>query len=263
MSVKVMDIIDYIEKLAPKNLAEPWDNPGLMVGNACNKVKKVLFSLDCSEKVIDEAIEIGADMIITHHPMIFKGIKSIDFNSAIGRKIFKAIKNDITVYSAHTNLDIADGGTNTVLADLIDLQDIQPLLRLSNDTSIGKCGMLKEQIRFSEFVNELKLKLNAKTLNINGNLDTIIRKVGLCTGKSSSAEYLCAAKNNNCDLYITGDVGYHDAQIAEELGICLVDGTHYLTEVIVMPKLSEYVSQRFTDIECVCSNINGQTLIAY
>ncbi len=259
MSVKAKDIIKLMEVLAPKSLAESWDNPGLMVGNSDMEVKKVLFALDCSEAVLDEAININANMIITHHPMIFKGVKSIDYSTPIGRKLIKAVKNDIVVYSAHTNLDIAEGGTNTTLANLIGLKNIQPLLQLDNDTYIGKYGDLEKEVKFSDFIAEFKYKINTSYIVVNGNMDKVIKRVGLCTGKASSAEYIIAAKKNNCDLYITGDIGYHDAQTAEDMDICLIDGTHYLTEVIVVPELCQYIEKNI-NVECICSNINGQTL---
>ena len=116
MSVRLKYITEYIEELAPKYLAEAWDNVGLMVGDENTEVSKILVALDCRDEILDEAIEKGADMIITHHPFIFKGIKNMDFKMPLARKIAKAVKNDIAIYSAHTNLDIAEGGTNTVLA---------------------------------------------------------------------------------------------------------------------------------------------------
>lgn len=260
MSVKAKDIIKCMEKLAPKHLAEAWDNPGIMIGDCEMYVNKILFALDCSESVIDEAIEIGANMIITHHPMIFKGIKSVTANTSIGRKIIKAAKNDIIIYAAHTNLDIAEGGTNSVLADLIGLTDLSPLLEADKGNYIGKTGYLKNTVKFIDFINEFKQKINAEHIVVNGDYNRIIKKIGLCTGKASSADYITAAKNNDCDLYITGDVGYHDAQVAEELDICLIDGTHYLTEVIVVPELCKYIKNNINGVECICSSVNGQTL---
>ena len=256
---RVIDIINIIEKLAPPSLAEPWDNVGLMVGDLNNEVNKILFALDSSEAVIDEAINLGADMIITHHPFIFKGVKSVTNNTPLGKKIYKAIKSDISIYSAHTNFDIAEGGTNSVLSSLIGLKEIEPLIEVSDGNFIGKCGRV-DKIEFNKFIEDFKRKIGANYLVVNGNLNSKISKIALCTGKAASADYIYAAKSKGCDLYITGDIVYHDAQVAEDLGICLIDGTHYLTEVIAIPKLCYYVKNNFNDIECVCSKINGQTL---
>lgn len=127
MSVKCFEIIDFMEKWAPSFLAESWDNPGLSVGSAKSNVKKILVALDAEEEVIDEASFLGADLIVTHHPFIFKGIKKINFDEAMGRKIYKLVKNNIGVFSAHTNLDIAFGGTNDVLAQMLKLKNIDIL----------------------------------------------------------------------------------------------------------------------------------------
>ena len=121
MSVKCRDIMWLMEDLAPSSYAEEWDNPGLNVGDAEAEVKKILVALDATEAVIDEAIEKGADMIVTHHPLLFHPVKKINYDRPDGRKIIKLIKNGINMFAAHTNLDSAKGGTNDTLARLIGL----------------------------------------------------------------------------------------------------------------------------------------------
>lgn len=259
MSVKCSDIISCIEKYAPASLAEEWDNVGLMVGDCDSEISKVLVALDINDEVIDEAINIGAEMIITHHPLIFKAIKSVSSYTPLGKRIIKLIKNNIAVYSAHTNLDISNGGTNSTLAEMLGLINISNLLNTDIDTGLGKIGLLPEEMTFFEFAEKVRDILGAKHITISGDINTPIKKVGICTGSGADMEYMQAAKESNCDVYITGDVGYHDAQIANDLGICIVDGTHYLTEVPVVSVLCKYLSDK-VDIECVPSVINGQTL---
>ncbi len=261
MSVSIKNIIEHLELLAPKSFAEGWDNVGLMIGDENTEVSKVLVALDCRDEVIDEAIEKGAELIITHHPFIFKGIKNIDQKFPLSRKIAKAIKNNIAVYSAHTNLDIADGGTNTVLADLLELENTEGLLPIRDNLFLGRTGYLKNEMSFYEFALEVKNKLGADSLTVNGDPKRIIKKVGLCTGKACDTDFLAAAAEKGCDVYISGDMGYHDAQNAEDLGLCIIDGTHYLTEVIVVPELCRYIKEKFKDIDVIISNINGQTLM--
>ncbi len=261
MSVKIKDIIEHIEKLAPKTLAESWDNVGLMVGDENENVTKILVALDCRDKVIDEAVEKGANLIITHHPFIFKGIKSLDYNIPISRRIVKAVKNDIAVYSAHTNLDIAEGGTNTVLAELLELENIEGLLPTGENTFLGKTGYLKNEMTFKEFVLFVKKKLKANSLAINGDMNRSIKKIGLCTGKACDMDFLSLAVEKECDAYISGDIGYHDAQTAEDLGICIIDGTHYLTEVIAVPEICKYIRKKFSQLDVIASEVNGQTLM--
>lgn len=260
MSVKAKEIINIIEGIAPKELCCSWDNVGVMVGDINCQVKKAVIALDCSAAVIDEAIDLGADMIITHHPFIFKEIKNLDFSVPLSAKIANVIKNDILVYSAHTNLDIADFGTNYTLAKLLELENIQGLIPMGNDNYMGRYGSLKNELKFVDLIDFVKEKLGAEKIVVNGNKDTIINNVALCTGSGADFEFMAEAKKKGCQAYITGDVSYHNAQIAEDLGLCLIDGTHYLTEVIEVNTLYDILSDRFKNTEFIKSNVNGQTL---
>ncbi len=260
MSVKAEDIIKKMESIAPKGICCNWDNVGVMVGDSDKEVKKVLLALDCSADVIDEAVSIDADMIITHHPFIFKAVKNLDYKNPLSIKIAKVIKNDILVYSAHTNLDIADYGTNYTLAEILELEDMEGLVPMGEGNFMGRAGKLKNEMSFGEFIDFVKKKLGAERLVVNGNMDTVVKKVGLCTGAGADHEYLLRAKELGCDAYVTGDVGYHDGQTAEDIGICLIDGTHYLTEVIVVNTIYDILSEEFGNVEFIKSKVNGQTL---
>ncbi len=261
MSVKAKDIIEHIEKLAPKYLAEDWDNVGLMVGDENAGVSRIIVALDCRDEVINEATDKKADMIITHHPFIFKGIKNMDYKTPIAKKIAKAVKNDLIIYSAHTNLDIAEGGTNTTLAKILGLESTEGLLPVGENGFLGKVGYLKNDMTFKEFALFVKERLGADSLSINGDFNRNVKKVGLCTGKGCDTDLLLAAVEKGCDVYISGDIGYHDAQNAEDMGLCIIDGTHYLTEVIVVPEICRYIKNKFDAVEVMESEINGQTLM--
>lgn len=259
MSVKCKDIIAAMERLAPPYLAEKWDNVGLMVGSGEKNADRILFALDCRDEVIDEAIKIKADMIITHHPLIFSGIKSIDFSTPIGGRLERLIKNDIAVYSAHTNLDIADGGTNYTLAGLLDLENIEGLVQTENPGFyMGRTGELKEEMPLDAFVKMVKERLGAEKIAVCGKTEGVIKKVGICTGAGSC--FMAEAAAKGCDAYITGDMKYHDGQQAQELGLCVIDGTHYLTEVIVVPVLRDFIKKNFETVDCVASSVNTQTI---
>ncbi len=260
MSVTANEIIKKLEQTAPKELCCEWDNVGIMSGDAGKSVDTVLIALDCTENVIDEAIAKGADMIITHHPFIFKPIKNLDYSRPLSRRIAKVIKNDILVYSAHTNLDIADYGTNYTLAKLLELKDTKGLVPMGEGAYMGRIGELKEKMTFSELIAFVKDKLCAEHITVNGDMARGIKKVALCTGAGADYDFLLCAKNMGADAYITGDVGYHDAQNAEELDICLIDATHYLTEVIVVQTLFELLSSAFEEVRFIKSDIKGQTL---
>lgn len=260
MSVKAIDIIEKMRETAPEEICCSWDNVGVMAGDTQREVGKVLIALDCSDGVIDEAIEKGADMIITHHPFIFKPVKNLDFKNTLSRKIAKVIKNDILVYSAHTNLDIADYGTNYTLAYLLELENVEGLVDEGEGRYMGRAGELKNKMTFRQFIDFVKEKLGAERLTVNGDMDRVIAKVGLCTGAGADHKFMSRAKEMGCDVFVTGDVGYHDGQTAEDIGICLVDGTHYMTEVIVVKSLYDILSKEFKDVEFIMSGVNGQTL---
>ncbi len=260
MSVTANDIIKKLEQTAPKELCCEWDNVGIMSGDGSKSVSTVLVALDCTENVIDEAIAKGADMIITHHPFIFKSIKNLDYSNPLSRRIAKVIKNDLLVYSAHTNLDIADYGTNYTLAKLLELENTKGLVPMGEGAYMGRIGELREEMTFSELIAFVKDKLCAEYITVNGDMPRSIKKVALCTGAGADYDFLLCAKNMGADAYITGDVGYHDAQNAENMDICLIDATHYLTEVIVVRTLCDLLSSAFEDVSFISSEVRGQTL---
>lgn len=370
MLATVKDIVTFLEGIAPPNLAESWDNTGLAVGDNEHSVKKVLVALDVIDSVIDEAVEIGADLILTHHPMLlFQKINSITKNDALGRRIYKLIENEIAALSAHTNLDVAKGGTNDVLAEIIGLTnveilkgtyteelrkivvyvpqshlevvreamcnaggghiggyshctfqtqgegtflplagaspyigkegalektaecrletiallnkvdgiiealkavhpyeevayDIYPVEQKGKKEGIGRIGDLEKPMLFSKFAKRLKDKLNIDDiLRLVGDPNQEIRRIGLCTG--SGVEFMAAAKKQGADLYLTGDLKFHEAQKALELGLCVGDITHYASEVIIVPILQKALQQEAREkgwtLEVVCSKVNGQT----
>ncbi|WP_250277663.1 Nif3-like dinuclear metal center hexameric protein [[Clostridium] colinum] len=265
MSVKCSDIINIMEEYANPNLAEEWDNVGLMVGDENKTINKILVALDVDDKIIDEAIEKKCDMIITHHPFIFKGIKSIKASDITGKRIIKLIKNNICVFSAHTNLDIAINGTNDTLAKLLNLEKIVNLFEKDNSVvGLGRVGELPETMPFIDLIERVKKALNLNNLVVSGSLDTPVKKVAICTGAGGEVDFMFQAISKGCNVYITGDIKYHNSQVANDLGLCLIDATHYASEAIIIPVICDYInscSRRLNmNIEGIASTINGQTL---
>ena len=265
MAVKCSDIINIMEEYANPNLAEDWDNVGLMVGDENRTISKILVALDIDDKIIDEAIEKKCDMIITHHPFIFKGIKSIKASDTLGNRIIKLIKNNICVFSAHTNLDIAINGTSDTFAKLLNLEKISNLFEKDNSlVGLGRVGQLEETMPFSELIESVKNILKLKNLVVCGDLDTPVKKIGICPGAGGEVDFMLQAISEGCDVYITGDIKYHNSQVANDLGLCLIDATHYASEAIIVPVICDYInncSRRLNmDVECVVSTVNGQTL---
>ncbi len=265
MKANCKNIVDFIEKIAPTNLAEEWDNVGLMIGDFLMPVGKILVALDINDDVIDEALEKKADLIVTHHPFIFGSVKKINSESAVGRRALKLIKNDIAVFSAHTNLDIAKNGTNDTLFGLLGLENSEILVKsVDGVNGLGRAGDIPDEMEFYDFATYVKKVLKLDNLTITGRCDKKIKKVGLCTGQGSGREFMLAAKNIGCDAYITGDLRYHEAQFANELDLCVIDITHYGSEVLIVPVLCDYLNEcaknENLDFICIKSEVDGQTL---
>lgn len=255
MSVKVMQVIEKLQKLAPDELAQGWDNIGLQVGSAHHQVSKILLALDATTSVIEEAIHIGADMIITHHPMIFNPIKKVTKDEPTGRNLYKLIQNNINLYVMHTNLDAAFGGTNDVLGELVGLGNIEGLSHNENEPGIGRIGDI-ETTTIAHLAHKLKEALNISHVKIVGQPDQKVEKVAVCTGSGMSFLKDAIGK---ADVFITGDVKFHEAQDALDHHIGIIDVGHYGSENIVMPKIKDYLEafKLENNIEIAVSQVNG------
>lgn len=235
-------ISSYIDKIAPYNTKCEWDNCGMLIGNPKAQVKKIGFALDLTPQTLCEAEKEGVDLMITHHPAIFKAKKSFLF----GDLVFDAAQKNISVISAHTCFDCADGGVNDVLASLLGLSDIEsiesdecivPMLRM------GKC----EKISPKDFA-----RLTAKTLAttvrfING--ERSIEKVAVCGGAGMS--FLDDVIKSGADAYVTGDISHHEMLEAKEKGITVVAAGHFETEYPAMTALMNTVKKEFETVSCV------------
>ena len=214
--MKTRDIINILEKKFPKINAEEWDNIGLLIGDYDKEVKKIQFSLDATLESIENAISEKVDMLITHHPIIFKAIKDITEQNILGKKIRDLIKNNINVYAIHTNLDSSIDGLNDYILKKLGILEYKIL-------------DFDEEKNLKDFIEELKLKLKILNLRVISNdLNKKIKKVALINGSAMS--YWKKAKKEKVDLFITGDVGYHDALDALESGLNVIDFGHYESE---------------------------------
>ena len=340
---KVADIVGIINKIAPVRLAEAWDNPGLQVGDPTGEVTRVMVALDPTPAVIDSALEKSCQLLVTHHPLIFKPLKSISTVTALGTSIQKAIKGGLSIVSLHTNYDIASSGLNDLLAGKIGLShsvplkvtfacelvklvvfvpvghveqlrsalfsftarqgnyrdcsfaadgvgtftplegaepfagtigvmataheerlelliergqlpraikalltahpyeepafDVYPLLNEGEKLGLGRVGRLPEPTTLAEYADQLKKILSAPTLRYVGDPTAKISKVALCSG--SGASLLREAARAGADLLVTGDVKYHEARDAEDLGLALIDAGHFATEIIMVDEITE------------------------
>ncbi len=232
--MKAIDIIKIIENVCPENLAYPWDNVGLLCGDENKEIKTVLVTLDTNVNVVQEAIDVGADMIVSHHPILLGGIKRIDYSTPTGKMIKLLIENNIPLFAAHTNMDTAKGSINDALAELFNLNDIKILEQHTenSDAGLGRYGKIKTPVKLSELAEITKKNLKTPHVRVSGDLDTVISTIAVASG--SCSEIIPLAKSLGCDVIITGDMKYHNAIDNVESGICIIDAGHYPTETIVM-----------------------------
>lgn len=245
--VKCQDVMQAMERIAPRRLAAEWDNPGLLVGSPHDEVRKILVALDVREETVERAIEDGCDLIVAHHPLIFRALKALRTDDATGCKIARLIKADIAVFAAHTNLDSAAGGVNDVLAERLELHDVAPLVEGAADSEpgLGRIGSLRAEFSLEDFAALVKEKLGLSSMRVACAGERRISRVALCGG--SGAEFVGRAAAKGADAYVTGDVKYHDAERAIGLGIHVLDAGHFATEQPIIARLAERLKKELGD----------------
>lgn len=243
MFVSVKDIVKIINEMVPVRIAEEWDNVGLQVGRSEKEVKVIICALDFSAEVLEQASQLHADIIVTHHPAIFHGIKQLTDLNWRTALLLEAARKDIAVYSAHTNLDSVAGGVNDVLANLLELDNVEGLSGEDTLEGIGRIGVLKEAADLDVFAEKVKraLKLDHVTVISAGRK---VHKVAVCGG--SGMDFLDNVVQSGADTYITGDIKFHDAQDAKGKHINLIDATHQATELPVVNELADRLALRLS-----------------
>lgn len=262
--MNVGEILNYINEIAPLKYAETWDNVGLMVGSRKSEVNKIMLCMDVTARVIEESIDKGANLIVSHHPFLFSKLKSVDFDTMTGQQISKLIKNDINVISAHTNLDVAVGGVNDTLAEAIGLigcEKLKPYIPegFEVDMGLGKVGFLPNELAFNEFIDLIKKNLKIQSLRAIGVYPETVKKVATFCGSFDGD--LGSVIRHNVDVLITGDIKYHTALDAREMGLCILDVGHYASEHLIVNKLKEIFEKTFNNIEIVCSSLEQDPFI--
>lgn len=238
-------IVDIIEEFCPSSLAESWDNCGFQIKGESSEVNKVLIALEVTDEVIDEAIQNDADLILTHHPLIFGKIANVKADDLIGGYIFKLIKHNIDVFSCHTNFDKTEGGNNDYIGNLLELNNLRAF---KNDNGYCKVGDTPFEVTFAEVIHKVSdvFGIDERHFRSVGDKKKVINTIGFCSG--AGAEFMDDAYNEGCDLYITGDMKYHDAQRAKEIGLCVLDAGHYGTEKIFVENMSDILRMKIDEL---------------
>ena len=231
MTARVKDILDNLEIEAPFQLAESWDNVGLLIGNPDQQVTGVLAGLDATNALIDEAISNGCNTIITHHPVIFKPLAAIDTGTPEGQLLKKALRHDLAIIGCHTNFDSAREGVSDVLGQLLGLTDLRPLVASTGSaesTGLGRIGVYEKELNPEEFLICLFSVLELDTVQMAGKLPASIKTVAVCGG--SGSEFAPVARQKGADVYLSAEIKHNIAIWARENNFCIIDGTHYATE---------------------------------
>lgn len=246
----VADVLQYIETIAPRYMMEEWDNGGLLCGRRDKEVRKILVALDPFRNVIQEAIEEKADLIVTHHPLIFREpVTAVNEDTETGRCLLTLIEHGIAAINAHTNLDLAPGGVNDALAAALGLNNIE-IIHPAGTTEAGQpYGLLRsgtvEEQSLSIFLAAVKKRLNCEGLRyVDGGKS--VRKVAV--GGGSCADEMFDALDAGCDTFVTADVKYNQFRTAYEQGLNLIDAGHFYTENPAMPVLSKKLRAAFPEI---------------
>lgn len=254
--IKCKDIMSFMEKIAPRELAEEWDNVGLLLGNRDNEVKKILLCMDVTAASAKYAVNNGADLIISHHPFIFKKLGRLVENDAKGNVIYALIRNNISVFAAHTNLDFAEAGVNDCLAAALGIVNAEIY-----GNGPGKIGVLQNEMKLTDFIDKVKSALDTKKLRVIGNTERGIKKAAVFSGSFDGD--LDAVKNTNADVLVTGDIKYHTALDACAEDMCIIDAGHFNTEKIVLPSLAKRIGENFPGIEIMLFTDEEDPFITY
>lgn len=254
----VNDIVIEIEKIAKPQYAYEWDNCGLLAGNKSDYVQKVLVSLDITKEVVEEAIENNCQMIISHHPLIFKAVKNLAVDTYEGEILSLLYKNNISLYCAHTSLDICENGVNDALCEILKINNvIVPEERTVNGENIScaRCGKLPETLTKSELIDYVKENTGSTDLKYYLE-DKKYNYIGLCSG--AGEEYAFDLKE--VDVFLTGEIKYHTALELKRQNISFIAAGHYYTEVQMIDSFATSLQNRFNmlqyNIEMVKSKIN-------
>ncbi len=261
--MKLSEIIQFLDSEFHPEYQEDYDNSGFLVGDPTQECSGVLVALDLTEAVVEEAIEKHTNLIVTHHPFIFGGIKRITPRNAVGRLTMKLIKNDLAVYAAHTNLDNLKEGVNGILAQVLGMTDCHILRQRegqpTEEVGAGMVGSLPYPLPTTAFLEQVKVSLGLPMLRVSDIVSPVVSRVALCGGSGSFLIEDAVAQK--ADIYLTGDMKYHDFQRAEGR-ITLVDIGHFESEQFTKQLINSIISKKFSNFACLISE-RGKSFVHY
>lgn len=247
------DIVRRLEKLYSSDMALEWDNVGLLVGRKEKEVKRIYVALDLTEEILVKAIEEKADMIVTHHPMIFSPLRTITDENFIGRRVVKLLQHDIAYFAMHTNYDVMRMAD--LSADILNLKCQEVLERTSTqeDLGIGKIGICEKEMTLIQCAKLVKEKFHLDAVQVFGKEDKCIQKIAVCAGSGKSV--ISVAIDKGADVLVTGDIGHHEGIDAVERDLAIIDAGHYGLEHIFIKDVSETLIRIFPELSVKSAEI--------
>lgn len=253
---KVADIVAAVERLAPRKLAAAWDNPGLLVGDMERECKRVMVALDVTMPVLEQAEDLGCQMVVSHHPFIFQAQKNVVAGRYESDLIYWLVRHDMAALAAHTNWDNAPGGINYALCEALGLENLQALLRPEDGAEILLlAGELPEAVDGSGLVGLVKERLGLSAVRAAGvSLAKEYRKIAVCGG--AGMEFWQQAAEFGCDALVSADGRHHEGLQAAHSGFAVIDGTHFATEVMGIRRLGERLAELLPEVEVFYAGVS-------
>lgn len=251
----VAEIAAFLNTFAPPCFAEDYDNVGLLIGNADQETKKVLVTLDADEAVAKEAREKGASLIVSHHPLIFKPLRRVTCEDSVARTAISLIKDDIALFSIHTNFDSVKSGLGDLFLDKIGKTKNRVPLEGEGENGIGRFAELEKEETLLELLDHMKETFSLKNIRFVGDTHKKMKKIAVCNG--GGAEFVYLAKEMGADCYISGDIKYQHARFAYENGLALVEIPHYSAEKIFCDYAAKLLKEKFGEtVEVIVAEEN-------
>lgn len=248
--MNVREVTSRLEEVYARSFAEEWDNPGLQVGRFEKEVKKVYVALDADEENIHAAVESGADLLLTHHPLLIGGIKRVTDDEMAGRRILALLSHDVAHYAMHTNYDVVTMGELAANRLNLEKTEVQDILGYSEKTGepygIGRVGMLPKPMTVRECALYVKERFQLPSVKFFGDPDRMVERAALCPGSGRSL--VDAALKAKAEVYITGDFGHHDGLDAVDQGLSVIDAGHYGIEHIFIEHMTAYMKTHFPEL---------------
>lgn len=250
------EVMERIENRYSRSYALEWDNVGLLVGRDDKEVKKIYLALDATDQVIDAAVAAGVDLLITHHPLIFSGMKRINNQDFIGRRLLKLIQNDISYYAMHTNYDVM--GMSALVGEKIELEEAE-VLEVTGESEeglegVGRVANLSQKQTLRECADFVKETFGLQSVKVFGNLEMPVKRIAISPGSGKSM--IGVALEKQADVLVTGDIGHHEGIDAVAQGMAIIDAGHYGIEHVFVEDMKTYLTAQCEEIEVLAEPIS-------